>query len=149
MKNANLRSAGRPVDIQRLSNGNTLISFFQGRQGQVIELDRSNKKIIWQLPVQGYMQSVQRLENGNTLVCIVNVFSEEQPGSRSGQVVEYNQAKQVVWKLSAKLNRPWTVQRLPNGNTLVSDSSGLSEYDRSGKTIKKWWSGENLRFHRY
>jgi hypothetical protein len=66
MKNLKL-----PNSCQRIDNGNTLISEFDG--GRVIEVDRSGK-VVWSYKVE-YPLHARRLPDGHTVICAaVGVF---------------------------------------------------------------------------
>jgi hypothetical protein len=69
-----------------------------------------------------------RLANGNTLVTL----------TQARKVVEYDPTgKTIVWQSTpASLIGPFAAQRLPNGNTLVADQTGLREIDTAGKQIR-------------
>lgn len=79
----------------RLPNGNTLIG--GGHNHKVFEVDKAGKEV-WSIGETelpgikfGYVAQVQRLKNGNTV--IINCHA----GPQNPQVIEVNQAKQVVW----------------------------------------------------
>jgi hypothetical protein len=68
----------------------------------------------------------QVLSNGNILV----------PNFTQNKVIEVDNTGKVVWEIAA--TRPYTVQRLPNGNTLISTRFGVPpviEVDRTGKQV--------------
>lgn len=90
-----LKTNGEVYSAVRLPNGNTLIG--GGQSNRVYEVDASGKEV-WsigktELPgiTFGYVAQVQRLKNGNTV--IINCHA----GPQNPQVIEVDQAKQVVW----------------------------------------------------
>jgi HEAT repeat protein len=115
--------AGRPVEAHRLGDGRTLVAL-QNEQ-KVVEVD-STGKVVWEIPNIGMVFSAQRLENGTTLVACIG----------RPEICEYDRAGQVVWSRGAFSN-PYYVQRLANDNTLVVDASGVTEIDRTGKSVRK------------
>jgi hypothetical protein len=67
-----------------------------------------------------------RLENGNTLVTL--------PQLR--KVVEYDsRGNSPAWMTSVPLVNPAAAQRLPSGNTLVGDHTGVMEVDATGEKV--------------
>jgi hypothetical protein len=103
--------ANSPMDAERLSSGNTLITEYD----RVIEVNPSGS-IVWQKtglyePVDG-----ERLENGNTLIV-------EGPGYYGGRVIEVNDAGTIVWQYPAQPEMVAfsDVERLLNGNTLIAE----------------------------
>ena len=59
------------------------------------------------------------------------------PYLEMGKVVEYDKAFNVIWEVESK--RPWSCQKLHNGNVLITDETELmiKEVDRNGKIV---WS---------
>ncbi len=118
---------GAPYSVQRLDNGNTLVSCSNNR---VYEYTPDGK-IAWETDVTGTPRSVSRLDNGNTLIA---VYSQN-------EVVEVDVKGKVVWR-AGNVNTPMTAQRLPNGHTLVGqyNSHLIVELDESGKSVwsKQW-----------
>ena len=111
---------GRPMSAQRLENGNTLVALQQGNR--VVELDRAGK-VVWEARTGNGPAHAVRLENGNTLVSLMY----------TRQVAEYDPTgKNIVWRSKVQLANPYCAQRLPNGNTLVSDHMGLRELNEAG-----------------
>lgn len=86
---------GSPSDLQRLTNGNTLLATGYGRS--VLEIDR-NDKVVWSLKTDeiegvqfGYVAGAVRLANGNTLVSLYQgtyLFFEVTPD------------KKITWSLA-------------------------------------------------
>ncbi len=116
--------AGRPVSAQRLENGNTLVALQETQR--VVEVNGAGK-ILWEARTGGHPPShAVRLENGNTLVTL----------TQARKVVEYDPTgRTIVWNTQSPLVNPQVAQRLANGNTLVGDSSGVQEFDATGKPV--------------
>jgi outer membrane protein assembly factor BamB len=128
---------GRPVHVQRLENGRTLVTLQQGNR--VVEIDeQGQEKWSTKLALQNPF-SAQRLPNGNTLVT-----------SLTGTVVEVGpDGEREEWKLTG-LPTPYHAERISNGNILVADRTGVQEYDV--ETKKSVWSlaiQHVSRAHRY
>lgn len=155
------KAAQQPVGVQRLVNGNTVIvtqnnaieynaqgkevfTYNRGRfdiwagkkhrNGEYILMTQSNIIRInakgeeagtWAIGRNYSYTSFDILPNGNILV----------PLTRNSRVVEYTIDGKEVW--SGNVNYPTGVQRLPNGNTLVTSMNyrTLTELDRTGKTV--------------
>ena len=89
----------------------------------------------WEAPVPFVTHDISMLPNGNILV-----------STAPDNVVEISPDKQVVWKHQAKPKPGYTgrveihgFQRLPNGNTLVSETGNLRlvEVDRNDQIVKE------------
>ena len=106
----------RPWSVERLKNGNTLVTSMRIDIG-TIELDPQGKTV-WQMnqkeiEAQGYlidkMQSSTRLANGNTLITVNNETAWVPGDTPDGelwapvQAIEVTPARQIVWAL-----RDWT-----------------------------------------
>ena len=112
---------GWPTSAQRLDNGNTLVALQDAHR--VAEVTSSGR-MVWEVQTNGPPAHAMRLENGNTLVTL--------PQAR--KVMEYDSTgNTVVWMTSVPLVNPTAAQRLPNGNTLVADHTGVMETD--GKQV--------------
>jgi len=109
---------------------------------RVLAQDRSRAVILndqgdieWEAPVPFVSHDISMLPNGNILV-----------STAPDNVVEISPDKQVVWKHQAKPKAPYTgrveihgFQRLPNGNTLVSETGNLRlvEVDKNDQVVKE------------
>jgi hypothetical protein len=155
------RFNAQPVACRRLPNGNTFIAC----QNQLVEIDRNGKdvftfnrpnydimgaaklrngeygfvtnvggfiridaggKVLKTLNIgqAGTFSGIDSLPNGNVLV----------PQFNMGKVVEYDKDGKSVWE--AAVQQPTSVQRLPDGNTLVASMMGqLYEFDAKGKKV--------------
>lgn len=103
-----------PSGIQRLANGNTLITE-SGSMSQptarVIEVD-SIGRLVWayvrsDIP---WAHTAYRLANGNTLIS----------ATHNSRVLEVDADGNVVWEMTG-LNYPNEARRLANGNTLITE----------------------------
>lgn len=100
-----------PWGVQRLENGNTLIAAKDSKR--VVEVT-PDKEIAWEYSSEefGYI-SARRLGNGNTLMAEYN-----------GQhIIEVTPGKEVVWEYCGDnkgVKWPGSIQRLENGNTLIT-----------------------------
>ncbi|MCE9556541.1 MAG: PQQ-binding-like beta-propeller repeat protein, partial [Planctomycetes bacterium] len=154
---------GNPSCLQRLSNGNTLVVL--SNRGQVIEI-APDKKIVNTQEYGAGVAFARRLENGNTLVCqprqsrVIefdpkgqqvatfqaanataarrlengNTLIAEQGRNR---VVELSPTGQVAWSVE-EVPGPWDVERLDNGNTIVSNSRGVEEFGPDRRVLRTW-----------
>jgi len=126
----------RPYDVERLTNGNTLIVDFDDSKGsRVFEVSPDNR-IVWEY--KGTFLDADRLPNGNTLVC------RSTGKGKAFEVLEITPNKQIAWRITTK-DYPYDVDRLPDGNTIVAEEGGVRIYNREGKMIKtvyKSWSYE-------
>lgn len=154
---------GNPSCLQRLSNGNTLVVL--SNRGQVIEI-APDKKIVNTQEYGAGVAFARRLENGNTLVCLPrqsrvvefdpkgqqvatfqaanataarrldngNTLIAEQGRNR---VVELSPTGQVAWSVE-EVPGPWDVERLENGNTIVSNSRGVEEFAPDRRVLRTW-----------
>ena len=94
-----------PLEANRLSNGNTLISVFGG---EIIEVDPDGY-IVWQTSSSCYTpDDVERLPNGNTLIACDGTLEIDIYGN-------------IVWSCPIGGSN---ANRLENGNTLIADSGG-------------------------
>ncbi|MFO0808091.1 MAG: hypothetical protein U0746_05670 [Gemmataceae bacterium] len=114
------RSGSDIVAAHKLRNGEVVILT---NNGTVVRLD-ATRKVIKSFPTQAQIQTVGGLDvlsNGNILKT-----------STTG-IHEYN-AEGVPTAWQAAYQRPYSVQRLPNGNTLVASlTNGIAELDRDSK----------------
>lgn len=134
--------------IQRLANGNTMIS--ENGNSRFIEVDKQGN-IVKELPytiehhdAHSETRLARKLDNGHYLVC----------HEHDGTVREYDENGKVVWSYKLDLNGQEAVPghtghgtdvyhavRLKNGNTLIAAGSNnrLIEVNQQGKIV---WSIE-------
>ncbi|WP_136060017.1 hypothetical protein [Pontiella sulfatireligans] len=106
------------ISCDRMKNGNTLIG--ASCKAALLIVNPAGK-IVRTIPLRGKDKKhastiVRELSTGNLLV------AEE----REGVVTEYTLDGQMVWEFQPPFN-PFCVERLANGNTLVSGKDGLVE----------------------
>ena len=115
--------------VQELPNGDILTSFRP--TSTVVRISRETGKILWKLgpPTVAGQHAPTMLANGNVLIFDngVHRLDDSLPYSR---VIEINPATNaIIWKYQDKPSwnffspRMGYAQRLPNGNTLVTESS--------------------------
>jgi len=109
-------------DAERLPNGNTLAV-----SGSAIMEVNSSGGIVREIKKDIWMRDAECLENGNILVA-----------SWRGGIREYDWNGTVVSMIKTAA---CDVERLPNGNTLISTERHVIELDRNGKKV--WDSGYN------
>ena len=119
-------------NARRLANGNTLVAHY-GLQA-VIEYDPQGK-IVREIPAVGGPHSAVRLPNGNTLIACA-----DRPGGH--RVFEADPAGKTVWEVKDG-DLPGIafafmagVQRLPNGNTLMSNWLGHGKFGTAPHLIE-------------
>lgn len=112
--------------------GGNVVAGFQGVQKSVVEYDRTGKEV-WCMNradlFGGWLVDVHRLPNGNTLT------AQSGHGGENAHVTEISRDGKTVWQL--KLDQPCGAQRLPNGNTLISEyrKGKVIEVDYNGKVV--------------
>lgn len=166
---------GAPFSVERLENGNTLVTCSDSQK--VIEIS-PDKRVVWDVKISGRPMDARRLENGNTLIALQTVgkvvevdrsgevvwevtgqsgalsASRLENGNtlicRSGNnmVVEVNRRGDVVWA-QRDLRNPYDAQRLPDGNTLIADYTGVREVDAKGEVVWRREGKGASRVHRY
>ena len=127
----------RPLGVERLPNGNTLISDIRNyfrNDACALEVD-SLGRLVWaylkcDVP---YLHTARRLPDGNTLIS----------STQRNQVVEVNRVGDTVWTMTSGLLWPNEACRLENGNTLITsrDNSRVIEVTRDRAIV---WSYFNV-----
>ena len=115
-----------------LENGNYLVAH-NGEQ-KIKEYDPTGK-LLREIPATGGPHSVVRLKDGNTLISV---------GDRAGghRVFEVDQEGKTVWEVKddelpgISLKFMAGVQRLPNGNTVISNWLGDGQFGKSPHLIE-------------
>ena len=114
-----------PMDAERLSNGNTLITIYGDQL--VIEVDNAGN-IVWEKAGLTEPMDAERLSNGNTLIT-------EFGGNR---VIEVNSTGDIVWQKTG-LSSPFDAERLFDGNTLIVEANVVDgrviEIDSTGTIV--------------
>jgi hypothetical protein len=113
-------------NARRLANGNYLVCHYGE---QVVREYGPDGRVITTIAAPGGPHSVARLPNGNTLIACGDQKSETGP-----QVIETDPSGKVVWSLrngdlpGIRLAFMTGLQRLPNGNTVVSNWLGHGKF---------------------
>jgi uncharacterized protein (UPF0248 family) len=129
--------------VEELSDGDILASFRP--TSTVVRISRKTGEIVWKLgpPTVAGQHAPTMLGNGNVLIFDngVHRLDDSMPYSR---VIEINPAtNEVVWKYQDKpawnlfSPRMGNAQRLPNGNTLITESSfgRIFEVTKNGEIV--------------
>lgn len=121
---------GGVAHLQRLPNGNTLLTGPGGRK--IREIERAGRRILWEFDCGGAVAGLERLESGNTLLTV----------STGGKVIEISRSGRVVWSHTG-LSSPRNAAATPGGNVLVVEEGRrrILEIDRNGKTVWTWPNG--------
>ena len=109
---------------RQLANGNYLVAHY-GEQ-MVREYDAAGK-MIREIPAPGGPHGLIRLANGNTLIALADK-------TKDAKVIEVDPAGKIVWQFSnadlpgGGLKFMTGLQRLPNGNTVMSNWLGHGQF---------------------
>ncbi|MBM3331589.1 T9SS type A sorting domain-containing protein [candidate division WOR-3 bacterium] len=122
-----------PSGIERLSNGNTLITesgSMSQPNARVIEVD-STGRLVWayvRSDIQ-WAHTARRTAGGNTLISATD----------SNRVLEVDARGDVIWEMRSGLDYPNEAFRLANGNTLITvrDADRVIEVDSARNVV---WS---------
>ncbi len=120
-------------NARRLANGNYLVCHYGGKA--VREYD-SQGKLLREIPVPGGAHSAVRLPNGNTLIAGAD------SGGVPAAVFEVTPAGETVWSVSGdelpglSLKFMGGLQRLPNGNTVMSNWLGHGNFGKAPHLIE-------------
>ena len=119
-------------NARQLANGNYLVTHY-GEQ-VVREYDSEGRKVR-DIPAPGGPHSVIRLPNGNTLIACGDM-----PGGH--RVTEVDKEGQTVWEVKENelpgisLKFMTGLQRLPNGNTVISNWLGHGQFGKAPHLIE-------------
>jgi len=122
------QKGGGAYSCQRLPNGNTVVG--ENASGRVVEVDKAGKVVFSMMTRYGktddhhHMRMVRKLANGNYLVC----------HSQANIVREYKPDGSTAWEKPTK-GLAFAAVRLPDGDTLISTLSQITEYDKDGKEV--------------
>jgi hypothetical protein len=121
----------RPLGVERLSNGNTLItdaggSFYTNTDDSIMEISPSGE-LVWQyVGDMVFPHSAERLPGGDTLIS----------DTTNNRVFQVDQAGEIVWSSDdwgggtgelddgSHLHYPNDIELLDNGNLLITDRNG-------------------------
>jgi hypothetical protein len=119
-------------NARKLANGNYLVALYG--QKKVVEYDPDGK-VLREIPAAGWPHSAIRLPNGNTLISCGDKDTKN-------KVMEVDPAGRIVWKIDQD-ELPGTtlyfvtgLQRLPNGNTVLTNWLGHGKARKSAHIIE-------------
>jgi hypothetical protein len=119
-------------NARKLANGNYLVAHYG--LDVVREYD-DDGKIVMEFPVKGGPHSVVRLPDGNTLVACSDHNGEP-------KVVEFDPSGKIVWQVlkndlfGIELKFMTGLQRLPNGNTVMTNWLGHNQFGKAPHAIE-------------
>jgi len=120
-------------NARRLANGNYLVAHYGL---QVVREYDPDGKVVWQVAAPGGPHSVVRLPNGNTLIA-----SADRDGAPA-RVFEVTPEGRTVWEVrdgdlpGVGLKFMAGLQRLPNGNTVMSNWLGHGQFGKAPQLIE-------------
>lgn len=119
-------------NARQLSNGHYLVAHY----GLDVVREYNKKgKIVMEIPVKGGPHSVVRLPDGHTLVACSDHNGEP-------KVVEFDKKGRVVWQVlknelpGIELKFMTGLQRLPNGNTVMTNWLGHNQFGKAPHAIE-------------
>ena len=119
-------------NARRLANGNTLVAHYGE---QVVREYDPKGKIVREIPAPGGPHSVVRLANGNTLISCADKTGNP-------RVFEVDPAGKTVWQVAGDelpgvgLKFMSGFQRLPNGNTVMTNWLGHDHFGEAPHVIE-------------
>ena len=119
-------------NARKLENGNYLVAHY-GEQ-VVREYDSAGKEIR-SIPAPGGPHSLARLSNGNTVIACGDMTG-------NAQIFEVDKAGETVWRVKGdelpgiSLKFVTGFQRLPNGNTVLSNWLGHGQFGKAPHIIE-------------
>jgi hypothetical protein len=119
-------------NARRLANGHYLVSHYAQ---QVVREYDANGKPVAEIPAKGGPHSAVRLANGHTLVAC-----GDRPGG--SRLFEADEHGKTVWEVTSKdlpgisLKFMTGFQRLPNGNTVMSNWLGHGNFGKAPHVIE-------------
>lgn len=119
-------------NARRLANGNYLVTHYA--EQAVREYDAQGR-LVRQIAAAGGPHSVVRLPNGNTLVACGDL-------QRAAQVFEVDPRDKIVWRVAGdelpgiSLKFMTGLQRLPNGNTVMTNWLGHGQFGKAPHVIE-------------
>lgn len=119
-------------NARKLSNGHYLVAHY----GLDLVREYNKKgKVVMEIPVKGGPHSVVRLPNGNTLVACSDHNGDP-------KVVEFDKKGRIVWQVlknelpGIELKFMTGLQRLPNGNTVMTNWLGHNQFGAAPHAIE-------------
>ena len=135
-------------NARKLENGNYLVAHYGL---DVVREYSADGKMVMEFPVKGGPHSVVRLPDGNTLVACSDHNGEP-------KVVEFDPSGKIVWQVlkndlpGIELKFMTGLQRLPNGNTVMTNWLGHNQFGKAPHAIevtrdkKVVWSYSDFSF---
>mgnify|MGYP000734194395 CR=1 FL=1 len=120
-------------NARRLANGHTLVTLYGGEK--VVEYDATGQAVR-EIPAPGGPHSAVRLPNGHTLIACGD------KGGKGGNVFEVDAEGRKVWSVERdelpgiSLKFMAGFQRLPNGNTVMSNWLGHGQFGKAPHLIE-------------
>jgi outer membrane protein assembly factor BamB len=129
--------------VNELRDGNLLVSFRNVSKVAIIE--RSSGKVLWSLdhPVVAQQHYPHELPNGNLLIFDNGSYRTDRAFPYSRVIEVERKSKKIVWQYADRPPQNFfspymsSGQRLPNGNTLITEASfgRIFEVTSSGETV--------------
>lgn len=120
-------------NARHLPNGNYLVAHYGGN---VVKEYAPDGNVVMEIPASGGPHSVVRLPNGNTLIACGDKPKED------ARVFEVDKDGKTVWEVrqhelpGIKLYFMTGLQRLPNGNTVMSNWLGHGNFGKAPHVIE-------------
>lgn len=121
-------------NARKLPNGHYLVTMYG--EEKVREYDDQGK-VTWEIPARGGPHSIFRLPNGNTIVSC-----GDRDKAVGGRVFEVDPTGKTVWQVAGEelpgisLKFMAGLQRLPNGNTLMSNWLGHGNFGKAPHLVE-------------
>lgn len=119
-------------NARKLNNGNYLVAHYGL---DVVREYNTDGKMVLEFPVKGGPHSAVRLPDGNTLVACSDHNGEP-------KVVEFDPSGKIVWQVlkndlpGIELKFMTGLQRLPNGNTVMTNWLGHNQFGKAPHAIE-------------
>lgn len=119
-------------NARKLNNGNYLVAHYGI---DMVREYNADGKMVLEFPIKGGPHSVVRLPDGNTLVACSDHNGEP-------KVVEFDHSGKVVWQVlkndlpGIELKFMTGLQRLPNGNTVMTNWLGHNQFGQAPHAIE-------------
>jgi hypothetical protein len=120
-------------NARRLANGHYLVTLYSQ---QVVREYDAQGQLVREIPAPGGPHSVMRLPNGNTLIACGDM------PPTGANVLEVDPAGKVVWQITREELPGLTLafltglQRLPNGNTVLTNWLGHGQFGKGPHLIE-------------
>jgi hypothetical protein len=119
-------------NARKLDNDNYLVAHYGL---DVVREYNSDGEMVMEFPVKGGPHSVVRLPDGNTLIACSDHHGEP-------KVVEFDPSGKIVWQVlknelpDIELKFMTGIQRLPNGNTVMTNWLGHNQFGKAPHAIE-------------